>query len=163
MMDQQIQRAKEWLETLLELIGLPASVIVKEGDIDLIDANACWLVINEKNLTPQQIEILIGYKGEKIDAIQYLLNASLNLGLEPEKQRAFTVELANYRSQRQGELLAWVKEVAEQVRRTGQEMEMKSLSSVERRQIHTFLQNVDDLETESRGQDPDRRLVVRLR
>jgi spoIIIJ-associated protein len=40
---------------------------------------------------------------------------------------------------------------------------MTSLSAAERRQIHTFLKECVDLETESRGEEPDRRLVVRLR
>jgi spoIIIJ-associated protein len=54
-------------------------------------------------------------------------------------------------------------QIAEQVRQTGQEVEIKSLSSAERRQIHTFLKDANDLSTESRGQEPDRRLVIRLR
>ena len=56
-----------------------------------------------------------------------------------------------------------MEQVAQQVRQTGEEVEMKSLSSAERRQIHTFLKDAEDLETESRGQEPDRRLVVRRR
>jgi spoIIIJ-associated protein len=52
---------------------------------------------------------------------------------------------------------------AQQVRMTGKEYEMKSLSSAERRQVHTLLKDCPDLETYSRGKEPDRRLVVRLR
>jgi spoIIIJ-associated protein len=42
-------------------------------------------------------------------------------------------------------------------------VEIKSLSSVERRLIHHFLEESDDLETYSRGQDPDRRLVIKMK
>ncbi len=161
-MDQQIQRGQEWLKTLLNLMGLPTEVHVKEKPDNQEEASV-WLVIDETQLTPQQIEILLGQKGEGIDAIQYLTNTLVNLGLEHEEQQAFTVELNGYRLKRQAELLAWVEQVAEQVRQTGQEVEMKSLSSAERRQIHTFLQDTKDLASESRGQEPDRRLVVRLR
>jgi len=52
---------------------------------------------------------------------------------------------------------------AEQARTTGVEVEIKSLSSAERRQIHNFLSECEDIETYSQGQDADRRLVVRLR
>ena len=162
-MERSIQRGQQWLENLLQLMGFPSQVNIGEGEPYGTDADACWLIIDETYLTSQQIEILLGQKGEGIDAVQYLANTILNLGLTPEEQRAFTVELTGYRLQRQAELLALAKEVAQQVRQTGQEVEMKSLSSAERRQIHTFLKDAEDLETESRGQEPDRRLVVRLR
>jgi spoIIIJ-associated protein len=163
-MEQQIQRGQQWLEELLRLMGMPTQVTIGEpGEEGSAIANPCWLVVNEANLTPAQIEIAIGQKGEGIDAIQYLTNTLLNLGVEPGSQQAFTVEINGYRVRRQAELLAWAEEVAQQVRQTGQGVEMKSLSSAERRQVHTFLQDAEDLETESRGQEPDRRLIVRLR
>lgn len=163
MIDRSTQRGKQWLEALLQLMGLPSQVKVGEDGVYKTDEGACWLIIDETQLTPEQIDVLIGQKGEGIDAIQYLANTLLNLGIESEDQQAFTVELNNYRVKRQEELLALAQEVAEKVRQTGQEVEMKSLSSAERRQIHTLLKDAEDLETESRGQEPDRRLVVRLR
>lgn len=161
MIEEQSGRGKQWLESLLQLMGLPAQVQV--GKVENSDVDACWLIIDETKLSQEQIDTLIGEKGEGIDAIQYLANTLLNLGTESEDQMAFTVELNGYRVKRQAELMALAKEVAQQVRQTGQEVEMKALSSAERRQIHTFLKDVEDLETESRGQEPDRRLIVRLR
>ncbi len=90
------------------------------------------------------------------------MNATLNLGQEPDKQGAFTVELAGYRLNRYSELEAMAEQAAAHARQTGEEFELKSLSSAERRQVHTMLKEYDDLETYSRGQEPDRRLVVRL-
>ena len=160
MIDQQSQRGKEWLEKLLQLIGIPAGVKIAEVE----DEQSDWLIIDETHLTPEQIEILIGQKkGEAIDAIQYLANTLLNIGIEEELQRSFTVELNGYRVRRQAQLRALAEKVAGQVRETGEKVEIKSLSSAERRQVHTFLKDSEDLETESRGQEPDRRLVVRLR
>ena len=160
MIDQQSQRGKEWLEKLLQLIGIPAGVKIAEVE----DEQSDWLIIDETNLTPEQIEILIGQnKGEAIDAIQYLANTLLNMEIEEELQRSFTVELNGYRVRRQAQLRALAEKVAGQVRETGEKVEIKSLSSAERRQVHTFLKDSEDLKTESRGQEPDRRLVVRLR
>ncbi|MCU0535257.1 MAG: RNA-binding protein [Hydrococcus sp. Prado102] len=161
MIEEQSGRGKQWLESLLQFMGLPAQVQI--GKVEHSDVDACWLIIDETKLSQEQIDILIGEKGEGIDAIQYLANTLLNLGTESEEQMAFTVELNGYRIKRQAELMALAKEVAQQVRQTGQEVEMKALSSAERRQIHTFLKDAEDLETESRGQEPDRRLIVRLR
>lgn len=160
MVERQTERGKEWLEELLILIGIPAQVKIESQDAD---SESDWLVIDETSLTPERIETLIGEKGESIDAIQYLASTILNLGIESESQRPFTVELNRYRVRRQEELLALAQELAQQVRETGKEVEVKSLSSAERRQIHTLLKESEDLKTESRGQEPDRRLVVKLR
>jgi spoIIIJ-associated protein len=162
MREQQLSRGKEWLEKLLKLMGIATEVTVREDD-NQIQMGSCWLIMDHSSLTSEQIEILLGYRGEGIDAIQYLANTILNLDTETEDQQAYTVELNDYRLKRQEELFALAKQVAYEVRQTGQEREINSLSSAERRQIHTFLQDAEDLATESRGQEPDRRLVVRLR
>lgn len=162
MVDRQSERGKEWLETLLKLMGIPAKVEIKEREMGEGNS-AWWLMIDETQLTPKQVEILLGQNGENIDAIQYLANSYLNIGLDVSEQRAFTIELNGYRLQREQELFSWAQQVAEQVRQTGQEVEMSPLSSAERRQVHTFLKDDRDLVTESRGQEPNRRLVVRLR
>ena len=154
-------RGQEWLEELLKLMGTPAAV--KSESKENLAVESGWLIIDETSLSPEQIETLIGEKGETIDALQYLASTILNLGIESEFQRPFTVELNHYRVQRQEELFALAEQVAQQVRETGQEVEVESLSSAERRQIHTFLKEAEDIETESRGQEPNRRLVVRLR
>jgi spoIIIJ-associated protein len=153
------QRGQEWLEELLHLAGLP-SAVAPEPNPDVAE-DSCWLTIDETGLTPGQIQSLIGPDGAVLDSIQYLMNAILNLGQEPEKQGAFTVELAGYRLRRYSELKAMAEQAAVHVRETGEEFELKSLSSAERRQVHTMLKEYEDLETYSRGQEPDRRLVVR--
>ena len=83
--------------------------------------------------------------------------------IDRDHQHPFTVEVNGYRHDRQEALVSQVQQIADQVRRIGQEIEMTNLSSAERRQVHALLQDVEDLETESRGQEPDRRLVIRLR
>lgn len=163
-MEQYIQQSKTWLEELLSLMGFDATVKVEEKK-DYTNLPNIWLIIDSDPLTSEQIEILIGYKGKGLDALQYLLNAQtqINLGTETNTHSTFTVELNGYRLRRQAELLAWSQEVADKVRQTQQPVEMTELSSAERRQIHTFFQNESDLETESQGQEPNRRLVVRFR
>ncbi|MBR8828876.1 MAG: RNA-binding protein [Gomphosphaeria aponina SAG 52.96 = DSM 107014] len=163
MRERQIQRGQDWLAELLKLMGIPAEVKITQIGGDVGEPNLCWLTIDETNLTPEQKERLIGEKGETIDAIQYLANTILNIGVKPENQGAFTVELDGYRVKREAELFALVEEVAEKVRQTGQEVQLPPLSSAERRQVHTFLQDSEDLATESRGQEPERRVFVRRR
>lgn len=170
MSDRKMQRGQQWLEQLLQLAKFPTGIketaiqtIPQGSDSSQTELETYWLTIDETKLTSAQIQALIGSEGATLDAIQYLANAILNLGQEREEQTAYTIELDGYRTRRQAELQELAEYAAQQVRSSGQEFEMQSLSSAERRQVHTFFQECDDLETYSRGQEPDRRLVVRLR
>jgi spoIIIJ-associated protein len=163
MSNQPMQRGQQWLEELLRLSRLPATVEATDSDDTQDDKPSYWLTIDQTKLTSTQIQTLIGPDGAALDAIQYLANSILNLGQSETEQAAYTIELDGYRTRRQEELRALAAHAAQQVRETGEEFEMKSLSSAERRQVHTFLKECDDLETQSRGQEPDRRLVVRRR
>jgi spoIIIJ-associated protein len=161
-MDGSIAKGQQWLKELLGLMGLTATPNIEA--IEQPDGTkADWLTIDKSNLSSEAIEVLLGDRGTHIDAIQYLANTILNFGATENTQRSFTIELNGYRQQRQSELYDLAQTMAKQVRETGEEAEIKSLSSAERKQIHTFLDNADDLTTESRGQEPDRRLVIKLK
>ena len=157
-MESQLNSGKDWLEKLLGLMGLAAEVKI-EGFETVADSSH-WLSIEGNSLTPEQKERLIGTKGESIDAIQYLANTILNLGSDPEAQSSFVIELDGYRVERNRELADLTQEAIARVKETGQEVEIPNLSSAERKQVHSLLQDVEDLTTESRGQEPDRKLVV---
>lgn len=163
MMEERAQRGKQWLETLLKLMNLNTTT-TSEGFATIAeDSESCWLNIDADNLTPEQIQLLIGSRGENIDAIQYLANTLLNLDRQSDLQGSYTVELNGYRVNRYQELLDIADNAAAKVRATGEATEVPNLSSAERKQIHSFLQNSPDLVTESRGQEPDRKLVVKPR
>ncbi len=165
MIKTQIEIAKEWLEELLKLGEIPAAVTPKQQE------DSYWLTIDDSNLTAEQISILIGKDGLVIDAIQYLANTILNISKEKEQeqeqeleeQAAYTIEINDYRYRRIQELQLMADYAANQVRLTKLEYEIPSLSSAERRQVHTILKEHEDLETYSRGQEPDRRLVVKIK
>ncbi|MDJ0734558.1 MAG: R3H domain-containing nucleic acid-binding protein [Nostocaceae cyanobacterium] len=164
--DSQIQRGQQWLKTLLQLSGISTEI---EGELEenaVAGDNSSakhgyWLTIDQGKLTPEQIQILLGKDGSVLDAIQYLANSVLNLSQTPEQQCSYTIELDGYRINRQAEIWQIAQRAAEQVRNMGTEVEIKSLSSAERRQVHSFFQEYPDLETFSRGREPHRHLVVR--
>lgn len=158
--EQQIQQGQRWLEDMLQIAGLPAQV---KADLAQMEQDgSCWLAIDHASFSPEQTQFLTGADGEVLDAIQYLANTTLNIGRAEGTQTAYTIELAGYRIQRQTELQQLAEAAVQQVRDTGEEYEMAALSSAERRQVHTYLKAYPDLETYSRGKEPDRRLVVRL-
>jgi spoIIIJ-associated protein len=161
-----MERGEQWLKSLLFLTGVSTEV---KGDLEAapsLDADApegesYWLTIEQTNLKPEHIRALLGADGSVLDAIQYLANSVLNLHQAEEEQASYTVELNGYRVRRQEEIRTLAETAAEEVRFSGREVEIKSLSSAERRQVHTFLKDFTDLETFSRGKEPHRHLVVR--
>jgi spoIIIJ-associated protein len=167
MTDSRMARGQQWLKSLLQLTGINTEI---KGDLEVAaiaegesqEPDNYWLTIDQTNMTPEQIQVLIGPDGVVLDAIQYLANSTLNLNQPHEEQASYTVELNGYRVQREAEIRAIAEAAAEEVRATAREVEIKSLSSAERRQIHTFLKEFSDLETFSRGKEPHRNLVVRL-
>lgn len=159
-MENQSNSGKEWLTQLLSLMGLAAEVSTQGSENINIDSESSWLNIDGSNLSTEQKQQLIGSKGESIDAVQYLVNTILNLDRDLEEQNSFIVELDNYRSKRNQELVALTENAIAKVKETRQEVEISGLSSAERKQVHCLLQDVEDLATESRGQEPDRKLVI---
>ena len=166
MSDTRVKRGEQWLKELLQLSGFSVEIKVEKeesglGEKDPLSLNSYWLTIEESNLNETQIQNLIGRDGKVLDAIQYLANSILNLNQETEEQASYTVELNGYRVQRLAEIRNMIEEVIDRVRTTGREVEVKSLSSAERRQVHTLLKSFEDLESFSQGKEPHRHLVVR--
>jgi spoIIIJ-associated protein len=168
---KQIERGSAWLGQLLMLSNFPAEV---KADLSAPLAHSpaaadtqdevVWLNIEADGLSEQQVEMLVGDRGCVLDAIQYMASLELNLHMDSEAQLPFVVDLNGYRDRRLEELRALVDEAATQLEAGSPEFEIQSLSSAERRQVHTvFKDNFPDFETFSRGKEPDRCLVVRPR
>jgi len=163
MTDQRLERGKQWLEQLLNLSAIATTVDTQQPAG--ASATNYWLTIDPSPLTAIQKEVLIGSEGATIDAIQYMANASLNIHQAADLQAGYTIELEGYRHQREIALRAIADEAAERVRATGNEVVLNPMSAAERRQMHTFFDSdpsYSDLSTSSRGQEPDRRLVIQL-
>ncbi|MFM5999865.1 MAG: protein jag [Dolichospermum sp.] len=166
MSDISMQNSEDWLQNLLLLMGLSTQVRANletnpSSEQDTPTGESYWLTIDQTNLTSEQIRILIGAGGSVLDSIQYLANSVLNLHQPEDNHTAYTVELNGYRVRREAEIRTLAENAAAEVRFSGKEVEIQSLNSTERRQIHTLLQEFSDLETFSRGKEPHRHLVVR--
>ncbi|MGB3298587.1 MAG: R3H domain-containing nucleic acid-binding protein [Phormidesmis sp.] len=155
-----MEKSTSWLEKLLTLQGLKASVSGEQmtGDED----DSYWLTIGTDSLSPAEVDSLIGERGQVLDSIQYLANITLNTGQSEDEQRAYTIEINGYREKRQAELKTLAEAAAEQVIASGQSQEIKGLSAAERRHVHGLLGEYEQLETFSRGREPERHLVVKM-
>jgi len=155
--ESQLSSAKEWLEQLLNHMGVAAKVGTEGFETVDSDSDSNWLNISGNDLTEAQKQQLIGNNGESIDAIQYLANTMLNLDA-PEQH--FVVELDGYRVNRDRELTTLTQDAIDQVQSTGEEVEVPGLSSAERKQIHSLIESTEGLKSESRGQEPNRKLII---
>ena len=109
-------------------------------------------------LSGPDLGLVIGKRGQTIDAIQYLATAILFRGSEDRKR--VTVDAAGYRDRRRATLEQQADRAAAEALATGQPVSLDPMSSVERKIVHLYLQDREDVETESDGNEPNRFVVV---
>ncbi|HOV80150.1 MAG TPA: RNA-binding cell elongation regulator Jag/EloR [Bacillota bacterium] len=141
------QRAAALLKSIFETMRLDVNMTVKE---------------NEKgvyiNIEGPDLGILIGRRGETMDAIQYLVNLSVNKKQETRKKIIIDVE--GYRNRREETLQKLALKLADKARQKGRNVVLEPMSSHERRIIHTALQGRDDIYTFSEGEEPYRKIII---
>jgi spoIIIJ-associated protein len=105
------------------------------------------------------VALLIGRHGQTIDAVQYLMNAISYRAYGPERKEV-TVDAAGYRERRRATLEALAERTAQQVRTSGERVELDPMTAIERKVVHLKLQDMDGVETASEGTEPNRYVVV---
>ncbi len=105
-----------------------------------------------------ELGLLIGKHGQTIDAVQYLVNASLHRrGLKGVEA---VIDAQGYRKRRERTLTEVAVRAAEEVRRTGQPYALEPMTSAERKIVHSKVQELGGLATASEGLEPNRHVVV---
>ncbi|MGQ9512253.1 RNA-binding cell elongation regulator Jag/EloR [Thermodesulfitimonas sp.] len=140
-------RAAALVQSILSALGLNGQVNVRE------DAEAI-----EIEITGEKLGVLIGRRGETLNALQYLVALAVNRG-EEEKKRVF-VDVGGYRKKRDETLRALALKLAEKVKRRGRSIVLEPMSPHERRIIHMTLRERDDIYTFSEGEEPFRKIVI---
>lgn len=102
--------------------------------------------------------ILIGHRGETLDAMQYLTGLVVNRGEEGYKR--VTLDTENYRNKREETLGRLARKLAGQVRATGKPVTLEPMNPYERRVLHFALQNNPYVTTHSEGEEPNRYVVI---
>ena len=154
---QASERGSAWLASVLRLGGLPAEIAASEVDGEM------WLTIEPTARMAEVTEALCARSEHALDALQYLANATLNLEVDRELQCSYTLEIGDYRKARRRELQAIVETAIEQVRATGETVDLGGLTSAERRTVHGILQDYPELTNHSHGQEPHRKLSIELK
>lgn len=114
-----------------------------------------FLIINLKG---SELGILIGRRGETLDALQFLINLSANKNQTNRKRIIIDVE--GYRNRREETLQKLALKLASKAKQRGRSVVLEPMSSQERKIIHISLQGRDDIYTFSEGDDPYRRIII---
>jgi spoIIIJ-associated protein len=146
-----INDAKTFLGNVLDNMGVKAEISIKEED------NVIRI-----SMAGPDMGILIGYRGETLDSLQYLVSLVVNKGGENQYKRVI-LDTENYRMKREETLKRLAKRIADKVRATGRQVKLEPMNPYERRVIHSALQNDLNVDTFSEGDEPYRRVVVDLK
>ena len=145
---ETLAAAKETLLEILARMGIQAEVAVE----DTPDAISLTLKGADEGL-------LIGKRGQTLDALQYVVNKILSKQGREKKQ--VVVDTEDYRKKREEALVALAEKVSQKVRKTRKPVTLGNMTARERRIIHLTLQNDDSVVTKSRGEGPNRKIIVR--
>ena len=155
---------KELVYTREEAEGNPAAEFVK-GLVEHMGAEATVLAAHDDDCLRLRIEsesmgMLIGHRGETLDAMQYLTGLVINKNRKTEGYTRVTLNTEEYREKREETLKRLARKVAAQVRATGRPRALEPMNPYERRVLHSTLQNNPDVTTHSEGEEPNRRVVI---
>ncbi len=149
--DSAAGKAQAFLKELTHLMGVDVTVAVgndAEGNVFA-------------QMTGDTLGVLIGRRGETLDALQYLTSLKINRGQEGYTR--VTLDTENYRAKREDTLTRLANRMANRAVKTGRKVSLEPMNPYERRIIHSALQLNDAVDTHSEGEEPNRHVVITLR
>ena len=151
-MDQSnLEKIKKAAEEFFEKTGLTIEVEIKKPEDLTIPVN----------LTMEEPQILIGEHGQTLAEIQRLLKAVIKKRVVSETPFYINLDINNYKKQKTEYLKEMAKSAADEVALTKKEKYLPIMAAYERRIIHITLASRTDIATESMGQEPERRVVIK--
>jgi spoIIIJ-associated protein len=152
-LEDQADAAADFLEELLGYMDVDAIAEPNpQGShmyVDIVDGSE------------DDMALLIGRHGQTLEAIQELTRMVVSRRLETRVR--VIVDIEDYRKRRSERLEERAQELARRVAETGREEELEPMNSYERKLVHDAAAEVDGIETISRGEEPNRFVVIRTR
>lgn len=140
--------AREFLDGLLAAMGLTAEVSVQlEPDRALLD------------VTGDGLGLLIGRRGQTLDALQELVRAAVQRRLKARAR--LLVDVEGYRARRRTSLAEYARAMAQRAKERGTEIELEPMNSYERKIVHDAVAEVEGATSFSEGDEPERKVIVR--
>ena len=142
------EKVYNFVNGLLEHMGVRANIEITEKEDGSINVN----------LSGKGMGVVIGRRGETLDAIQHLTNYAVNHG--SEKRLHVSVDAEAYRAKREEALVRLAEKMAAKAIKYKRSMALEPMNSYERHVIHAALQDYEGVSTSSIGTEPNRRVVV---
>ena len=149
--ENEISKAVEQIEEFLNKFlkeGITYKVEIKEYEVYV-------------DIQGEDVNHLIGYRGENINALQTIISSIANKN-STAKIRVY-LDIAGYRGRREKTLEDLAEKIARTVVRTGKPVTLEPMTAYERKIIHTKLQTHSKVETISKGEEPYRKVVIKLK
>ena len=146
--------ALAFIEQLVADMNLDAEVVMNDGE------NGEHRI----SITGESAAILIGHHGETLDSLQYLANLAANKRVNGKKEEyvKITVDVEGYRAKREETLRALARKMASKVLKYKKSVMLEPMNPYERRIIHSEIQNIEGVSTNSIGSENNRKIVVFL-
>jgi spoIIIJ-associated protein len=151
-LDEQGEVAAEFLEGLISRMGLAADVEPAYEDGTL------YVDVLGQGPDDDDMGLLIGRHGQTLEALQELTRAAV--GQRTGMRARVVVDVEDYKRRQRSRLESRAREVAKRVARTGREEELDPMNAFERKIVHDAVATVDGASSSSRGEDPERRVVI---
>lgn len=140
------------VEELLKLLELNCDVFVEEQEENFV-----------VDITGEDAAIVIGKRGDTLDAFQTLVNSMINDKKPSEERKRIKVDSNNYRGRREDTLNILAQRMAAKAVRENRNVRLDPMNAYERRIIHNALNDHSKVETESSGTEPNRYVVIKLK
>jgi spoIIIJ-associated protein len=148
---EALAAGKRILETVMGHLGFDATVEVAAGETSRLNVVA-------QGDDRDALGALIGRKGERLSALQHLVN--LMLSKEMGSWTRVLVDVEDYRGRRERQLRELADRAAARVMETGKMLQLEPMPALERRWIHLTLRDHSGVATQSIGEEPNRRVVL---
>lgn len=147
------EKARTYLKAIIEGMGITDYTVDREeNDKDIIYNINC----------EEDYGILIGRRGETLDAIQYLVRLTAKKSGDETDGARISVNVGNYREKRAENLRALAAKHAKTVLKYGRNVALEPMNPYERRIIHTAIQEIEGVTSHSVGYDSDRKVIISL-
>ena len=149
-----VEIAVDFIKTLLDDMNVEASITLV--DVDNAD--------KQINIDGKDAGMLIGHHGETMDSLQYLANLAANQKKEGEKREfvKLVIDIEGYRAKREETLRALARRMADKVIKYKKSVMLEPMNPYERRIIHSEVQNIKGVSTNSIGSENNRKVVIFL-
>ncbi|MGZ8635701.1 MAG: RNA-binding cell elongation regulator Jag/EloR [Actinomycetota bacterium] len=152
-LEEQGEVAADFLEGVLTRMGLTADVEPAFED------GTMYVDVLGEGPDDEDMGLLIGRHGQTLEALQELTRVVV--GQRTGMRARIVVDVEDYKRRQRARLEARAREVAKRVARTGREEELEPMNPYERKVVHDAVAGVAGVQSSSRGEDPERRVVIR--